>query len=530
MKWNRLSTKLMSAVGAAALLSMGIFAWVSITTQREQLVNEVLRSASQFSDTVKRSTRHAMLENQWEIAYHIMDAIGRQEGVDRVRVFSKEGLILFSTAPGEKGKVVDKRAESCYACHAVERPLERLDVPERARIFRGGSASRVLGMITPIYNEPSCSVGGCHNPSQRVLGVLDIGLSLAQVDADIVVVTRKIALFAGAMILLILGILGVFLQRRVVRPVQALLLGTERVARGDLGYEIPAQATDEIGSLAVSFNKMTAALQKTQRELDRLVETLEEQVETRTKALKQTQDQLIQSEKLASLGKLSASIAHEINNPLSGILTYAKLLTKRLKNNPADPGIPEQISKSLPMIERETERCAAIVRNLLDFARQREPVPEEVDLNAIIEEALSLLSHQMRMKGIAVEKRLGEIPAVWADHGQLRQVYVNVALNACEAMGEGMTLTVRSSFLPEEEMVRTEVCDTGAGIPAEDVPKIFDPFFTTKEKGTGLGLSVVYGIVHRHGGRLDIQSEVGKGTTVAICFPVARKTAETTMT
>ncbi|OGL64709.1 MAG: hypothetical protein A3I72_14730 [Candidatus Tectomicrobia bacterium RIFCSPLOWO2_02_FULL_70_19] len=527
MRWNRLSVKLMSAVGSASLLAIGIFAWVSITTQRDQLVGEMTRSASQFSDTVKRSTRHAMLENQWEMAFHIMDAIGQQEAVHRVRVFSKEGVILFSSDRREKGQVVDKRAEACYACHAVEQPLERLNVPERARIFGDGKGNRVLGMITPIYNEPTCSRGGCHNPAKSVLGVLDIGLSLSHVDSDIAATTRKTVIFAAAMTFLILCTLGIFLHWRVVGPVSDLLRGTERVAEGDLAYEIPVRAGDEIGLLAVSFNEMTGALQKTKRDLDSLVETLEEQVEDRTKALKEAQDQLIQSEKLASLGKLSASIAHEINNPLAGILTYAKLLTKRLKSAPADPKTLEQVSKSLPMIERETERCSVIVRSLLDFARQREPLLQEVNVNDVIGEALSLLMHQMVIKGISVERHLEDLPAVWADHGQLRQVFVNIAMNACEAMSKGMTLTVNSCLLPDEGMIKIEFSDTGVGISGEDVSKIFDPFFTTKEKGTGLGLSVVYGIIHRHGGRVDIKSQVGKGTSVAVRLPLAREPAQT---
>ncbi len=520
MRWNRLSIKLMTAVGSASLLTIGVFAWVSITTQRNQLIDEVIRSASQFSDTVKRSTYHAMLQNRWEDAHHIMETIGRQEGVDRVRVFNKEGLILFSTDRPEVGKAVDKRAESCYACHAAEKPLERLKLPERARIFRTAERERILGMITPIYNEPSCSIGGCHEPTKSVLGVLDIGLSLAQVDADIVATTRETAFFAGAMILLILGILGVFLQRGVVSPVRDLVQGTKRVAQGDLAYEIPVRTGDEIGTLAGSFNAMTIALQQARVELDSLVETLEEQVEERTRDLRDAQAQLIQSEKLASLGKLSASIAHEINNPLSGILTYAKLLTRKLKNGLPDEETLAHVLKSLTVVERETERCTTIVRNLLDFARVREPSLSEVNVSAVILDALSLLSHRMAIQGIALEKHLGDVPQVRADSGQLRQAFVNIALNACEAMGKGGTLTVASRFDRQRNMAEIEFTDTGVGIGEEDLSKIFDPFYTTKEKGTGLGLSVVYGIVDRHGGRIDVKSQVGKGTSVIVRLPV----------
>lgn len=520
MRWNRLSVKLMTAVGLASLLTIGVFAWVSITTQRNQLIDEVIRSASQFSDTVKRSTHQAMLQNRWEDAHHIMETIGRQEGVNKVRIFNKEGLILFSTDRTEIGSAVDKRAESCYACHAAEEPLERLELPERARIFRSPSQERILGMITPIHNEPSCIKGGCHEPTKSVLGVLDIGLSLSEVDAKIATTAQKMALFAGAMILLILGILGVFLQRGVVRPVRELVRGTERVARGDLANGIPVRTGDEIGTLASSFNDMTIALQQARVELDSLVETLEEQVEERTRALREAQAQLIQSEKLASLGKLSASIAHEINNPLSGILTYAKLMTRKLKNGPPDRETLAQVLKSLTLVERETERCTTIVRSLLDFARQRDPSLQDVDVNAVILDALSLLSNRMTIHGITLEKHLGDLPQVRADFGQLRQAFVNIIMNACEAMGKGGTLTVSSRFIPERQVAEAEFVDTGFGISQEDLSKIFDPFFTTKEKGTGLGLSVVYGIVDRHGGRIEVKSQVDKGTSVIVRLPV----------
>ncbi len=521
MKWNRLSIKLMTAVGVASLLTIGVFAWISITTQRNQLINEVIRGASQFSDTVKRSTHHAMLQNRWEDAFHIMRTIGAQEGVERVRVFSKEGLILFSTDRGEVGKVVDKQAEACYACHAALEPLEPLDLPERTRIFRTQQGERILGMITPIYNEPGCAGAGCHPASEAktVLGVLDIGLSLAQVDAEIAAMARKTVIFAGGMTLFILGILGLFLQRRVIRPVRELVEGTHKVAQGDLGYVIPVQTGDELGSLASSFNEMTKALQKSNAELASLIETLEERVEERTKALQETQTQLIQSEKLASLGKLAASIAHEINNPLSGILTYAKLLTRKLKNGPPDQETLREALKALALVERETERCTTIVGNLLDFARQREPSFHEVDLNAVILEALSLLSNRMAIQGIALEKRLGDLPPVRVDFGQLRQAFVNIALNACEAMEKGGTLIVASCFLHKDGMVEAEFADTGVGIPQEHLSKVFDPFFTTKKKGTGLGLSVVYGIIDRHGGRIEVKSQVGKGTSIIVRLP-----------
>lgn len=522
MRQTHLSAKLMMGVGAASLLGIGFFAWVSITTLGDQHLSDLIRSASQFSDTVKRSTHHAMLQNRWEDAFYIMETIGQQPGVARVRIFNKEGLILFSTDKSEMGHSVDKRAESCYACHAAEKPLQRLMVPERTRVVVTAQGERILGMITPIENQPSCSEAPCHAHAldKRVLGVLDVGLSLAQADAHIAAMGRRIALVAAAMILLVLGVLFLLLQKSVLRPVRRLVEGTQRVAQGDLSHVIHAANGDEMGLLASSFNHMTSSLRATQAELASLVETLEERVAERTKALRQAQSQLVQSEKMASLGRLSASIAHEINNPLSGILTYSKLVARKFGSGSRDEETVTSALTSLALVERETERCITIVRNLLDFARQREPSFGEIDVNAVAGEALSLVSNRIALTGITLEQRLLEVPRIRADFGQLRQALVNIILNACQAMEKGGTLTVASRLVPGEREVEVEVADTGVGIPADHLSSIFDPFFTTKEKGTGLGLSVVYGIIDRHGGRIDIRSEVGRGTSVTIRLPL----------
>jgi two-component system NtrC family sensor kinase len=535
-----LETKLLAAVCGVALVSIGVFAWVNIRYERAERIDVMIRGASQFSDTVKRSTHYAMLQNRWEDAFHIMDTIGKQEGVARVRVFTKEGTILFSTDRSEVGSAVDKRAESCYACHAAERPLERLMLPDRARVFRDTEGHRLLGMITPLYNEPGCS-RDCHvHPtSKRVLGVLDITLSLARVDEEIAAITRRTGAFAGFTIVLLVMILAGVVRRGVVRPVRELVEGTRRVAQGDLTHRIPVRTRDEVGALAASFNRMTEALGKTQTELDVLVATLEQRVEERTRELQEAQSQLIQTEKLASLGKLSASIAHEINNPLSGILTYAKLLSRKLRTGPPDADGVQAALQQLALVEREAQRCCGIVRSLLDFARQREPSFQPVDVEAAAAEALSLLSNRLAIQNVEVTQECAPAPTVQADFGQLRQAFVNILMNACEAMPKGGTLHVVTREVslptagrggplsptgksgPPTRFAEVAISDTGQGIPPELFSKIFDPFFTTKEKGTGLGLSVVYGIVEKHGGKILVDSRVGQGTTVTLRFPAA---------
>ena len=232
---------------------------------------------------------------------------------------------------------------------------------------------------------------------------------------------------------------------------------------------------------------------------------------------RRTQSQLLQTEKLASIGKLSATVAHEINNPLTGILTYTKLLRRKLKEGVPNNEELQRFQMYLVTMEREIERCGTIVRDVLDFARQREPAYKpDVDVNLIIEEALALMANKIALEEIKLEKRLGQLPQIVADPSLLKQAILNIVLNSCEAMERGGHLSIVTEFRAKEQIITITISDNGRGIDPKDLPKIFDPFFTTKEKGTGLGLSVVYGIVRSHHGSIDVKSKPGEGTQVTI--------------
>ena len=521
--WRRVSVVLIATVSAVTLIAIGLFAAFAIVLQQTQMKNDALRGAALFSDTIRTSTRAQMLSDRKEDAYRVMQAISESENVEKVRIFNKEGRIMFSTAPGEMGTLVDKKAESCYACHAAGQPLVKLSVPSRARVFHAADGHRVIGMVTPIYNEPACSSAGCHaHPAeQSVLGVVDVSISLADVDRAGRELARSIAWFSVVAILAIAGGLAVAVRRLVLRPVREMMKATERIGRGDLLALVPVFQEDEMGRLASSFNEMADSLAKMRAERLELLNSLERQVEERTAALKAAQSQLIQTEKLASLGQLSASIAHEINNPLAGILTFSKLLIRNVEEGDDPEKTRESVLKNLRLIERETDRCRGIVRNLLDFARQRPLVLSEVDVNRALEESLSLLNHKIEMQQIVLERKLGPPLVVNADFGQIRQAFVNILLNACDAMPEGGTLRVATAPLPGGKSVEIAFTDTGPGIPPENLGRIFDPFFTTKEMGTGLGLSVVYGIVQKHGGEMKAESRPGAGTTMRILLPIS---------
>ena len=248
------------------------------------------------------------------------------------------------------------------------------------------------------------------------------------------------------------------------------------------------------------------------------LDTAHQELSNYVRQLKETQNQLIQAEKLTSLGQMAASIAHEINNPLAGVLVYTQLLSKKAAS---DTVTKEQALDYLAKMESELNRCSRIIRNLLDFARQKELMLRPVNINQILEQVLPLVGHQAQLHNIEVAKEFSpSLPSVIADSDQLQQVFTNLTLNAIQAMPSGGKLTVRSSATDGE--IRVDVQDTGCGIPKENMSKLFTPFFTTKEKGkgVGLGLAVVHAIIEKHKGRIKVESEVGKGTTFSVYLGV----------
>jgi two-component system NtrC family sensor kinase len=524
---HRLGPRLAFAVSFVSLGIMGLLILIGLRAQENRLVGEVVQGAILFGDTIRSSTRDHMLKGEKPAAYQIMERIGELPGIEKVRIFNKEGKITYSTAKGEIGSLVDKKAESCYACHAAGQPLQRLTVPSRTRIFTEKEGHRVLGIVTPIYNEAACSEADCHvhGREKQVLGVVDVGMSLEAIDSGLAQFRRDAVVVAAiGAFLLALFVLAVT-RRFVLRPVQKLVVATSRLASGDLDHQVTAQSCDEVGHLARSFDEMRLSLVRTRGELSTVLEGLERQVEERTAALRSAQTQLVQGEKLSSLGRLSASIAHEINNPLAGILTFTKLLIRSFEEGAVDEKKREGAIRQLRLVQRETERCSEIVRNLLDFARQRPVAPREVDLVPALEESLSLVGHQIDLQGIVLERKVAGPALVRADFGQLRQAFVNILLNSCGAMQQGGHLLVALRADETDRFAEVTIRDTGVGISETDLPRIFDPFFTTKEKGTGLGLSVVYGIIEHLGGKLTIESKVGQGTTVRIRVPLAASPA-----
>jgi two-component system NtrC family sensor kinase len=525
-----LTVKLAAAVVASFVAFVALVGYLSLREHRRHSEQLVLASADRVTDLIQRSTQYQMLHNDRQALYQMINALGSEPGFRRIRIFNEEGRISFSTDQEEVGKVVNKQAEACYACHAQAAPLTRLDRPDRARIFVDTDGQRILGIIRPIENQPSCSSAACHTssgrlvhpPERRILGVIDANMSLASVDQQLGDFKARLNWFTGLSLLLGSLVSVGFILLVIHKPVRELIAGTKKVAGGDLAYRLNVHSGDELGELASSFNKMTEDLARAHDEITAWARTLEDRVEQKTQELERAYVGLVASEKMASLGKLAATVAHEVNNPLFGILTYARLVLKDLEKGPLDAARKASAIEQLRTIERESKRCGEIVKNLLAFARQAPPRRQPQDLTPLLRRALALVHHQLELQGIELVENLApDLPPCSLDADQMQQVLLVLLVNAVEAMPRGGRLEVSTGWDPSSSTARVCVRDNGTGIAPDALPHIFEPFFTTKEDQhrTGLGLTVAKNIVEQHAGVLTVRSAPDKGTEFTLALP-----------
>ncbi len=527
---QRLAPKLILYLTLIVIAVLGVAGFVILRIHQHQLQDEMTLGADQLSGTIVNGMWNAMLADRRDDAYGMMKAIARQPGIERIRIFNKEGRVMFST-DSEEGRMVDKNAEACYLCHARSAPLVRVDVPSRARVFHRPGGGRILGMVTPIYNEASCSEAACHaHPADiHVLGVVDLDMSLDRVDREMAGARLRALLVTLLTIVTAGGFIGFFVRMFVDRPIRMLIEATH--AAGDMHLEHPIDlgSRDEIGELARAFDVMRRRLGDALEEINQFNWELGRKVTERTAQLQTAQQNLIRQDRLASLGQLSASMAHEINNPISGVRNLAALMLRILGREGFPAGREQEFRNYLGQIERETVRVGRIVTELLTFSRQSQPKRTPSDLNTLVRNTLALIDHKVSDCGAWVQLSVAQdLPVVACDPAQIMQVVLNLVLNAAESMPKGGRIVLCTSVDPVRRVAILEVEDSGAGISEENVAHVFDPFFTTKEdgKGVGLGLAVVYGIVHNHGGTIEVESEPGKGTLVRVTLPLGAREGE----
>ncbi len=752
---RRLTFKLTAGVGVCLLALVGVVAYLAIHSQENHALARALHSGHWFADAVSRATRHAMLKDQRDSEHAIISAMGQQEGVEAIRVYNKQGRLMFSSRPGEAGRQVGQDSHVCQACHQQERPLTQLPAAQSSRIFTadpagGGPAHRVLGVISPIFTEPSCFTDPCHvhDSRQTVLGVLDVSLSLAEADQEVAETKRQLIFFALSLLAVISAILITFTLLFVNRPLSSLLKATRQIASGDYEHQIIPQTDDEVGDLAQSFDAMrrsikekTDLLEETRRQYQELFEQVPCHVTVQDSSLRlvafnkkfeqdfggrlgqfcyqaykgreskcpncsvektfqdglihsseettlgkdgqpihilnlaaplrgkdgrikavmematditpvrlledelrkseekyrlffnndpipvlvfeqesltildanerasveylypkreligrsfldltspaeqgrlrqffaakesvlqrvsqrradgkpffvnlrasygehlgrqaviattadisaivETEQNLIQAAKMATLGEMSAGVAHELNQPLSVMATAGGYLAKMAaRNKPPDIDLLSEVASE---ILAQVERAQRIIDHLRQFGRKAQVERSRINLAEPIQGVSQLLGQQLRVHDIALICELPpELPAVWGDVNRLEQVFINLVLNALDAI----EIRRQNRPLPpgaitikawsQDQAVMVSVSDNGAGIPRQDMERIFEPFFTTKEvgKGTGLGLSISYGIVRDYGGGIEVSSREGEGATFLLSFPQARE-------
>jgi two-component system NtrC family sensor kinase len=511
----------LTLLGVMAVV-FALYAYLNDRSVRGLWLHSTEEYARQTSDLIKSATRYGMLLNRKDDVHQTIRRVAEQPGIAGLRIYDKLGRIMFSADEREIGTAVDVQAEACVQCHKQSEPLRALPSGNRVRVFRGAEGQRFLGLINPIENARECSNAACHaHPeSQTILGVLDVKMSMPGLE-ETMNASRRSAVWGTLVGVLLLGATaGLFIWRMVRVPVARLMAGAERVASGDLSIRLPVQGASELDRLAETFNRMIEELSRARSEITDWSVSLEEKVKAKTEELGRSQRQVVQMEKMASLGKLAASVAHELNNPLAGILNYAKLLGRMVERGELTERQRDEVLRFLTHIQRESGRCGDIVRNLLLFARRSDMAFGPQSLNEIVDQSLMVVAHHLQIRNVKPE--IGKVPGndeIVCDGNAVQQALVAMCVNAVEAMPEGGTLSVRSAETPDGFEIQVQ--DTGMGIRPEDLPHIFEPFFSTKadENGVGLGLAVVYGIVQRHGGRIDVESKPNRGTLFRLFLP-----------
>jgi two-component system NtrC family sensor kinase len=512
MSIHSLKTKILLSVIIVVVVIEGIFLYLNIRSLSQQMIEKTEEEAFNLSETIRLSIRNAMIMDRRDEYQRIIDDVAQRKGIAEVRIFNKQGQVTVSSDAAKVGTVVDKKAEACYGCHREGEAKVLLPSDSKTRVYQTEKQS-LLGLINPIYNEPPCY--SCHPKALSVLGVLDTTISLEGLERERRQIYSQMIVSGVISVIILSLLLSLLVTEFVNRPIHRLLSATKAAAHGNLDQAVRIRSRDEIGELSGSFNNMISELKLSRDAIEEWTQTLEQRVQERTRELQEVQDQLIQAGKMAALGQLAAGVAHEINNPLTGILTFSSLLLKK-----TDEKHPWK--KDMENIVQQTTRCRDIVRSLLDFARQRKPDKRKWDIHGLIENTMTLLEKQVPFQNIKIVKEFTkDFPPLFVDADQIQQVFMNILLNAADAMSEkGGTVTIRTGL--KDGIAEISFTDTGCGMTKEHLSRIFAPFYTTKEigKGTGLGLAISYGIIQSHNGDIRVESEWGKGSTFRIKLPV----------
>ena len=519
------------------LLSVFLFVSFSIIFRsvNEEYLNTVIRqSGNNIGSIVEGSLYRSMLENDKSNLQYTLDIINTMTGIDEVNMYDDEDYLVYTSIPSDTNN--NHSNPNCISCHANMKSMfakdvksyKIIDISSDCNMNQNDNSSRHLLIKIPIRNEKSCYLSSCHahKPTDKVLGSLIVKIPLKDLDAAVRKSSVEFFLLAIFATLLLVSFLILFTSKKIKNPLNALIKASIAVANGDKNtrLEIKPNQLDDMKMVSRAFNDMLDNLQSANNELENWSQQLEYKVQKKSEELGAAQNELMHVERLASLGKLSSSVAHEINNPLSGILVYTKLLYKQLSNPVLDDQKRDSMLKHLKLIENETKRCGDIVKGLLDFARKEQDNFEHKNLHEILKETCEIMMHPLKIANITLSTDFSAVSdMIFCSPNQIKQACIAILVNASEAVLENGEIGIRTKNT-DEDTIKLEISDNGLGISAEDLPHIFEPFFSTKQdaSGIGLGLAIVHGIVQSHNGKIQVKSDLGSGTTISVSFPLVR--------
>jgi two-component system NtrC family sensor kinase len=516
-----IAAKLIIATGILIVVLSIIFWYAILLKQEKDVISIAVRYANSFTDFIKDSTRHSMLNVHRDLIQQTLEDISIAEGVERVRIFNHAGNISYSTFKDDVGSSVDRDSITCRGCHIEpDKPSGLLPEPKTWDVYKSPKGFTALKIVDTINNEPSCYTAACHvhPPEQEILGFIEADMSMALLDEALFKQELALTAYVLIFVLAVSLFLGIINYKIVTHPVNELAKGMEQVAKGDLDYSIEISSTDEIGVLSNTFNSMIRDLKTAKEHMENWTQRLEDEVARKTEEIRKTHAGLVQTEKLASLGRMASGMAQEINTPLSKITAHAGMLRKRFPD-----GSPE--ADDIDAIIEQAQKCSKIIMNLQTFARAKPPEKTEKEINELMRQILVMVRNQERFQEIDFNIDLSEEPLlVLCDENQFQQICINMLINASDAMPAGGNITVATRKVTEDNIRYAEIefTDTGEGIRDEDMPKLFEPFFTTKssDEGTGLGLSVTHGMVKHLGGHIKVKSVLGSGTSFFVRLPL----------
>jgi two-component system NtrC family sensor kinase len=487
-----LKGKMIVFIGLILILSIGFSTFLTIKFQRKYLLESKVSKLNILTNTIEKSLSHDMQMGRSYEVQKIVEMVGENTAIKEVRIFSKNGTILISNQKDEIGRSIKPLF--------VNSVKDSDNTVFHEEFSDGDKRTKVLSIIKPIFNRPECF--RCHSMETKIVGILDVGLSVDELDSKITFVQKRMIIFALLTIFLASAAIIFLLTKFIDQPIRNLIDKMGEVEKGNIKTRMILDRSDEIGVLCKHFNRMTKRLDKYQKDIER-----------------HHQEQMERADRLASLGEISSVIAHEIRNPLAGIKGAVEVFKNECSENDPKKGIFDEIL-------RQIDRIYKTVKGFLHYSKSHPSQRTSTDLNKLLDESLLLVAPVMEKHHIKLMKDYKPVlPRVDIDRNQLKQVFLNIFINTIQAMPHGGITAIKTGAEVQEgeERVFVEIKDTGKGIPDDVIGNVFKPFFSTKKKGTGLGLAISQEIIHDHSGTISLDSKLGQGTTVKISLPGIEK-------